>query len=131
MYFVIPGESVDDPLILNKMQVVGLDVIRAPSSSNFPYWYEFVIKGDSAVYKLLESHLKDGWYAAAFTKENIDIIFKNKHFSVIKDNRLTTQAAAATEYGSERGVQRKYLNWRERQSVYLKKLNQAIKAGVV
>src|SRR5271154_522043 len=100
MFYVIPAESLLDPLILNKMQVIGLDVIKAPGSSHFPYWYEFVVKGeDKEILTLLQSNLKPDWYAASFNEEDVNIIFKDKNFNVIEDNILTYQAKLAKQWG--------------------------------
>ena len=125
MYFVIPGESISDPLILNDMQVIGLDVIKAPDTSNFPYWYEFVVEGPVALIKTIQGALKVDWYAAMFDNTQITIIFTDQTFNVIEDNILTNAAVPAKEYGQAHGIQKEFLDWEERQSIYLSKLKQA------
>lgn len=125
MYCVIPGESLTDPLILNRLHVIGLDVIQAPSSSKFPYWYEFVVEADNQTTSMMQAHIKPGWFCAKFTETDVSIIFPEKIFDVIMDGKLTTEAEIATRYGVTHNVQHEFLDWRERQRVYLSKLSQA------
>ena len=125
MFFVIPGESLINPLMLNDTQVIGLDVIKAPSSSNFPYWYEFVVQDEANLVAKIQANLKSDWYAAGFSERSVTIIFTDKTFQVIDDDKLTGEAEPARQYGEAHGIQSEFLNWKERQRVYLEKLNQA------
>ena len=131
MFYVIPAEALLDPLILNKMQIIGLDVIKAPDSSRFPYWYEFVVKGKAEIIlPPLQSTIKSDWYSASFNGGDVTIIFKDKVFKVIENDALTAQAELARQWGLDHNIQSTYLDWKERQNVYLAKLESARTEGI-
>lgn len=125
MYYVIGAEGLTDPLILNNMHVIGLDVIKAPGSSKFPYWYEVIAEGGPSLAYTIQEHLKPDWYVGMFTGKDVSILFHDRQFDVIVDDELTADAKAARAYGQEHGVQDEFLDWQQRQDVYLRKLAQS------
>ncbi len=122
MYFVIPGESLTNPLLLNDLKVVGLDVVQRPVQSNFPYWYEFVVEAGPETVAKIQEVLKPDWYNAMFSDTALTIIFHDKTFEVIQDGSPTDDAVSAREYARTIGMQPEFTDWQERWRVYLGKV---------
>jgi hypothetical protein len=107
------------------MHAIGVDVVKAPVGSTNPYWYEFVIESDETIVSVISEHLKPDWYAASFTETDLTILFAEQAICVIRDGQLTGDASKATAAAAARGIQKQFLDWQERHTIYLGKLAEA------
>ena len=93
---IVVEESLDSPLLVNKLHVVKVEV------SLNPMWHTYTVNISRDEIHQLSKHLKPKWYAHFWKGNEVLAIFKDKFFEFKHDDKSTWKEAV--EYGRSQGV---------------------------
>lgn len=110
---VIDTESLNDPRIVNDLQVFKVVVEYEPNSEASKFHHVFFVKIKSEEIerkiKLIAKEMKDGWYAFFWNDKNLFIVYSQKTFKVLIDS---PDYSAAQKYGRSVGIQEEFLDFK-------------------
>lgn len=117
-YFMISSEALTDPTILNGVRPIKIIIDPRPSA-NAPIWHRYLFsfmdhRLDDELSKFKEN-LIEGWYAVAWNKNEVRVLFKNKQFLLSREKEWKSpEYKAMQQYAIDHGVQAEYIDFNER-----------------
>ena len=120
--FIIDSESLANPLWLNSLDQIHIEIEYEPESSASIYHHVFFINGldKQSLISQLQKEIKHSWYAFCVDENEIEIIYNNKIFSY---TTLEIEYHDAVDYGIQQGIQKEFLDFHR----YLTKYTNIIK----
>ena len=119
MYFaVIDTESLNDPRIINNLQLAKVIIEYEPNSDANKYHHIFFLKiNPEEIEKkihLIAGEMKDSWYAFFWNDEFLFIVFNKQTFKVTQSKlEKDRQYINAQDYGRSVGIQNEFLSYKE------------------
>src|SRR3989344_4408771 len=109
--FIIDSESLIDPLWLNTLSQLHVEIEYEPSSDASKYHNVFFIKyqDERNLIPQLQKKMKRGWYSFCFKPETITIVFTDKTFTYFKNGIETNSYAGAVAHGASKKIKKEFL----------------------
>ena len=100
---LVVEESLDSPLLVNRMRVTKVDVSLNPT------WHTYTVTLSRDEIHQLQKHLKPRWYAHFWKGNDVIAIFKDKSFEF--DHAKKESWKDAVEFGVAQGIPREQLDF--------------------
>ena len=106
---LIVEESLDDNRILNRFNVIGLEVTESENPAE--RWHIFQVKAGKNDIELLAKHIADKkWYAHFWSDDEILVVFQHKMFAIDRHNDKKGNDEAV-KYGLNLGIPKEQLDF--------------------
>jgi|SRR3989344_1553594 len=124
LYAIIDAWSLNNPTILNDLKHIKVTVDFEPYSHVNKYHFNFFLRSKkNEVLNIIQKEMKEGWYSFFWNKRTLHIVFAKNNFKISLPNGWSSQTYMEAQiYGKSKGIQDKYLNFKQFFQKYLKKV---------
>ena len=103
---VVISEGLSDPTIINNFTVYRVEITRdgmpVDYEGNFGRWHLYHVTCSRKEIDNLQPHIIKGWYAHFWQGNRIIVVYNDRQFEILKDERLTWKEAI--EHGRAQGI---------------------------
>jgi len=103
---VIITEGLSDPTIINKFNVyravITQDDMAIDYEGNIGRWHIYYVKCSREEIDTLQPYILRGWYAHFWKKDKIIVVFNDKQYDLVKNDKSTWKEAI--EHGKAQGI---------------------------
>lgn len=100
------AEGLSDPTVINKLTVYGAkiteDGVPIDYEGNLGRWHIYQVRCSREEIDALQSYVLHGWYAHFWNDEKIIVVYADKQFELVKDDKDTWKEAI--EHGKTQGI---------------------------
>ena len=102
----IIAEGLSDPMIINKFSVhkatITKDNMPIDYQGNIGRWHGYEVRCSREEINALQSYILHGWYAHFWRENEIIVVYNDKQFKLLKDDKNTWKEAI--EHGKMQGI---------------------------
>lgn len=103
---IVIAEGLDDPKIINKFAVYKAEItedgLPIDYDGHFGRWHLYHVTCSKKEIDELQPHILKGWYAHFWQGNKIIVVYNDKQFEIMKDDRSTWREAI--EHGRAQGI---------------------------